>query len=335
MLRYTLRRLLFAIPTLIAIALVIFLLLELAPGDPVAQLPLSIPDEVRAAMRAALGLGEAAHIRFGKWLWQMLLVEPMVIWDQVFGTSLTEEMQRILSWQTRAPVMALIWQHLPQTLWVVGLAYVLGCLIALPIGTYAAYRQYGLFDQVSGLLTMVGYALPSFFSGVLLMLLFSVHLGWFPMVYDTGHQIRDWDSLLVQLRQSALPVMVLTLQTTAQISRYLRAAMLDNLDQDYMRTARAKGLREQTVVMSHALRNALIPVVTLIALGLPSIFGGAIIVENLFGVNGIGQLLLTSIRANDVPTVQTIAFLLAVLIVLANILADLLYALLDPRIRYD
>lgn len=335
MLTYTLRRLILAVPTLIVIALVIFMLLELAPGDPMAQVPLTVPDEVREQMRIALGLGEPAPVRFGKWLWQFFVVEPMVWWDARFGTGFAEDTQRVISWQTRSPVMELVMQRLPQTLWVVGMAYVVGILIALPIGIYSAYRQYSFFDQAGTFVAMLGYSLPPFFSAVVLIVIFSVHLGWVPMIYDTTHRVTDWESFTFQVRQSILPVMVLALQTTAQISRYMRASMLDNLGQDYVRTARAKGLRENTVVLVHVLRNSMIPVVTMIALGVPSIFGGAIITENIFGVNGLGQLLLTSIRANDLPTVQTVTFMIAVLIVLFNIIADLLYGLLDPRIRYE
>ena len=335
MLTYTLRRLILSIPTLIFIALVIFLLLELAPGDPMAQLPLTIPAEVKEQMREALGLGEAAQIRFGKWLWQFGVVEPMVWWDALFGTGLTADTQRVISWQTRSPVMDIVLQRLPQTLWVVGMAYVVGVLIALPIGIYSAYRQYSTFDQVGTFVTMVGYSVPPFFSGVLVIVIFSVQLGWLPSIYDTTHRVVDWASFTIQIKQMVMPVMVLALQTTAQISRYMRAAMLDNLGQDYVRTARAKGLRETAVVLVHVLRNSMIPVVSVIALGLPQIFGGAIITETIFGVNGLGQLLITAIQANDLPMVQTVTFMLAVLIVLCNILADVLYGLLDPRIRYE
>ncbi|QGX97966.1 ABC transporter permease [Roseovarius faecimaris] len=335
MLTYTIRRLLLSVPTLLFIALVIFLLLELAPGDPMAQVPLTIPPEVRAQMREALGLGEPTHIRFGKWMWQFFAVEPMVWLDNALGTDLAADKQRVISWQTRSPVMDIVLQRLPQTMWVVGMAYVVGILIALPIGIYSAYRQYSLFDQVGTFVTMVGYSVPPFFSGVLVIVIFSVQLGWLPSIYDTTHVVVDWESFKTQLRQMVLPVMVLALQTTAQISRFMRAAMLDNLGQDYVRTARAKGLRERTVVLVHVLRNSMIPVVTVIALGLPAVFGGAIITEQIFKVNGLGQLLITAIQANDLPMVQTVTFMLAMLIVLANIAADLIYGWLDPRIRYD
>ncbi|MEM8536566.1 MAG: ABC transporter permease [Pseudomonadota bacterium] len=335
MLTFTIRRLILSVPTLLLIALVIFLLLELAPGDPMAQVPLTIPPEVKAQMREALGLGEPMHVRFYKWLVQLIVVEPQVLMDHLFGTSFAEEKLRVLSWQTRSPVMDVVVQRLPQTLWVVGTAYLVAILIALPIGIISAYRQYSVFDQAGTFVTMVGYALPPFITGPLVILIFSVQLGWLPSIYDTTLEVEDWSSFNDQLRQMILPVMVLALQITAQISRYMRSAMLDNLAQDYVRTARAKGLSETRVVLVHVLRNSLIPVVTVIALGAPAIFGGAIITENVFSVNGIGAQLIGAIKANDLPTVQTITFIFAVLIILANLLADILYGLLDPRIRYD
>ena len=335
MLTYTYRRLLISIPTLLFISLVIFLLLELAPGDPMAQVPLTVPDEVKQKMREALGLGEPLHVRFGLWLWQFFVIEPLHLIDNLFGTTFAEGQQRVISWQTRSPVMDIVAQRMPQTLWVVGTAYVVAVLIAVPIGVYSAYRQYSLFDQAGTFITMIGFSIPPFFSGVLVIVIFSIQLGWFPSIYDTTHVVNDWDSFVVQLKQMVMPVMVLALQITSQISRYMRASMLDNLGQDYVRTARAKGMREKTVVLVHVLRNSMIPVITVIALGIPSIFGGAIITEQVFKVNGIGQLLITAIQANDLPMVQTLTFIFAVLIVLFNLIADILYGILDPRIRYD
>jgi peptide/nickel transport system permease protein len=335
MLAYTIRRLLIAIPTLLFIALAIFLLLELAPGDPMAQVPLTVPPEVKEAMRMALGLGEPVHIRFWKWMVQFFYVEPLHLMDQVLGTSIVEGQQRIISWQTRSPVMDIVAQRIPQTLWVVGMSYVIGVLIALPIGIISAYRQYSVFDQVGTFICMVGYSVPPFFTGVVVIVIFSVQLGWLPSIYDTTLVVDSWSSFVIQLKQMIMPVMVLALQTTAQISRYMRASMLDNLHQDYVRTARAKGMSEPVVVMRHVLRNSMIPVVTVIALGVPAVFGGAIITEQIFKVNGVGQLLITAIQANDLPMVQTLTFIFAILIVVFNLIADVLYGVLDPRIRYD
>jgi peptide/nickel transport system permease protein len=335
MLAFTLRRLLLAIPTLVLIALVIFLLLELAPGDPMADQPMTIPPEVKEQMRRALGLDQPWHIRFLLWLYQFFVVEPLVLVDHLFGTTFAAGEARIISWQTKFPVMDLVAQRLPQTLWVVGSAYVLGALIAIPIGILSATRQYSIFDQVGTFISMVGFSVPTFFTGVLLIVVFSVNLGWFPSIYDTQLRVTDWPSFLQQLRQMALPVFVLALFNAAQISRYMRASMLDNLGQDYVRTARAKGMEERTVVLRHVLRNSMIPVVTVIALGVPTVFGGAIITEQVFKVNGLGQLLITAIHGNDLPLVQTLTFIFAVLIVVFNLIADVLYGVLDPRIRYD
>ncbi len=335
MLTFTIRRLVLAVPTLLFISLVIFGLLQLAPGDPMAQVPLTVPPEVKEKMRQALGLGDAWYIQYWKWIVQFFWVEPKVLVDWIFGTSFSEGQLRVLSWQTRSPVMDIVIQRLPQTLWVVGTAYLVAVLIALPIGVYSAYRQYSIFDNVGTFVSMIGFSVPPFFSGVLMIVIFAVNLGWFPSIYDTTHKVNDWQSFMVQLNQMILPVMVLALQITAQIARFMRASMLDNLNQDYVRTARAKGLGEKTVVLSHVLRNSMIPVVTVIALGIPQIFGGAIITEQVFKVNGIGQLLITAIQANDLPMVQTLTFIFAVLIVVFNLIADVLYGILDPRIRYD
>lgn len=335
MLSFTLRRLCVAVPTLLVISLLVFLLLDAAPGDPMSQVPLTVPPEVRAQMREALGLGEPAPVRFALWLKQMFWIEPQVLMDQVFGTSLAADQLRVLSWQTRAPVMDMVAERLPQTLWVVGSAYLLGIAMGLPIGILSAYRQHSLFDQAGTFTTLVAYSVPPFVTGPLVIGIFAVHLGWLPSIYDTTHRVTDWDSLWVQLRQMGLPVAVLALPTAAQLSRYMRAAMLDTLPLDYIRTARAKGLPEPIVVLRHALRNSLIPVVTVIALGAPAMFGGAIITEQIFAINGIGAQLIGALQAGDLPTVQTLTFLFAVLIVLANLLADVLYGWLDPRIRYD
>ena len=336
MFTYTLRRLLFAIPTLLIISFIIFALLDLAPNDPLGDLPLTIPPEVREQMRAALGLDQPFFIRFLKWLQQFFINEPLNIFEQITGITVgSGERLRVLSWATRSPVVDLIVQRLPQTLWVVGLSYVFGVLLAIPIGVISAYKQYSIFDQIGTFVSMVGYSVPTFFTGVLLIVVFSSYLQWFPSIYDTNLVVNDWSSFIAQIRQMFLPVLVLTLYNTSQISRFVRASMLDNLHQDYVRTARAKGVKEKVVLLVHVLRNSLIPVVTVIALGVPTIFSGAIITEQIFRVNGLGQLLITAIQGADIPLVQTLTFIFAVLIVLFNLIADVLYGILDPRIRYD
>ena len=336
MTHYIIRRLLFAVPTLIAISFILFALLDLAPNDPTGQLPLTIPAEAREQIRESLGLGEAFHIRYVKWMEQFFVNEPLNLIERAFGVEIgaSEERLRVRSWATRSPVVDLIIERLPQTLWVVGLSYLIGILIAIPIGIVSAYRQYSWFDQVGTFVSMIGFSVPTFFTGLLAIIVFSVTLQWLPSIYDTTHRVTDLGSLWVQIKQMAMPVMVLALFNAAQISRFMRAAVLDNLTQDYVRTARAKGLRERVVLFIHVMRNSLIPVVTLIALGIPTVFGGAIITEKIFRVNGIGELLITAIQGADIPLVQTLSFLFAVLIVLFNLVADVLYGILDPRIRY-
>ena len=266
-----------------------------------AQVPLTVPPEVKQKMREALGLGQPLYVQFLKWLIQLFWIEPQVFIDYMFNTSFSEGKLRVISWQTRSPVMDIIVQRMPQTLWVVGMSYVVGILIAIPIGIYSAYKQYSVFDQVGTFVTMIGYSVPPFFTGVFVIVIFSVQLGWLPSIYDTTHTVVDWETFKIQLKQMVMPVMVLALQTTAMINRFMRATMLDNLNQDYVRTARAKGLSEWTVVMIHVLRNSMIPVITVIALNVPAIFGGAIITEQVFKVNGIGQQLIGAIYANDDP----------------------------------
>jgi peptide/nickel transport system permease protein len=335
MLTYVLRRLLLAIPTLLVISLVIFFLVDLAPGSPASDIPLTVPPEVRAKILESMGVNAPVHVRYLLWLKQFFYVEPLNAIDAIFGSDYAEGMQRIISYQSRGPVFPLIAQRLPQTLIVIGTAYLVGVLIALPIGIYSAYRQYSWFDQLGTAFAMIGFSVPTFFTGTLIIIIFAVWLGWFPTKYDTTLDVTDWASFWAQIRQMAMPVMTLGLANAAAISRYMRSSMLENMSQDYVRTARAKGMSERVVVLKHVLRNSLIPVVTVIALGIPAIFGGAIITENLFGVSGIGAALIGAIHANDLPMVQTLTFIFAILIVSFNLIADVLYGLLDPRIRYD
>ena len=337
--RYVIRRALIAIPTLIAIAFIIFTILALAPGDPTANLPLNVPESVRAQVREALGLGEPFLVQFFKWLRLMLINEPLHAIETVFNVCIgdCENRVRIISWASRAPAMDVIYQRIPQTLWVLGSAFVIGILIAIPVGVISAYKQYSWFDNVGTFVSMLGYSVPTFFTGLLMIIIFSVILGWLPSYYDTTHTVvwTDWDSVWFQIKQMIMPVAVLSLFNAAALTRYTRASMLDNLGEDYVRTARSKGAKERSVIMAHVLRNSLIPVVTLIALQVPGIFAGAIITEQIFRINGIGALLITSIGNNDVPMVQTLTFIFAALIVAFNLVADVMYGVLDPRIRYD
>ncbi len=333
MFTYTLRRLAFSVPLLIAISLVIFLLIDLAPNDPTANLPLSIPPETREELRKGLGLDAPSHVRYLLWCKQFFVNEPLNLLDWVTGGE--SDRLRVQSWSAHAPVVDLIAERLPQTLWVVGLSLVIGAVIALPLAILSARHQYGRIDQIGTFITMVGFSVPSFFLGVLMIIVFSVKLGWFPSIYDTTHRVTDWHSLTIQLRQMVMPVTVLSVFNAAQFSRYMRASMLETLHKDFVRTARAKGMTERRVLFGHVLRHAMIPVVTVVSLAIPQVFAGAIVTEQVFRVNGLGTLLIAGIQSGDVPLVQTLAFLFAVLIVLFNLLADIAYGLLDPRIRYD
>lgn len=319
MTQFILRRILIAIPTLLVISFVLFAILSLAPGDPLAQFALNplIPQEVRQRIREQFGLDQPWPVRYVKWLTALSQGD----WG--------------FSFSSKSSVFDLVMQRLPQTLNVVGLAYVIAILFAIPVGIISAVRQYSIFDQVATTFAFIGFSVPSFFTGLLLMLVFSINLGWFPLIYDTTHKVTDWSSFLEQLRQMALPVAVLAVQQSAAVARFMRSSMLDNLPLDYVRTARAKGLTEHAVVVRHVLVNSLIPVVTLIALGIPTIFAGAIITENLFRVNGIGALLINAIQSSDTPVVMAITFIFAVLTVVFNLIADILYGVLDPRVRYS
>lgn len=336
MFTYTLRRLLFAIPTLLVISFMIFTILELSPGDPMSQVPLTVPPAERVKIAEALGLNQPFHVRYLLWLNQFFVSEPLNFIEQQTGLVIGDpDRLRVRSWITKVPVVDLIAERMPQTLWVVGLSYVFGVMLAIPIGVLSAYWKYSWFDQLGTVFSLVGFSVPTFLTGTLFILLFSVYLGWFPDSYDTTLKVVSWDTFVMQVKQMAMPVTVLALYNAAQISRFMRATMLENLNQDYVRTARAKGMTERVVVLLHVLRNSLIPVVTIIALGIPQIFAGAIITEQIFRVNGLGALLIVGIEGADFPLVQTLTFIFAVLIVFFNLIADILYGILDPRIRYD
>ena len=238
------------------------------------------------------------------------------------------------SFNSKIPVMSLIWQRLPNTLAVLGVAYILSVLLALPIGIISAVKRYSIFDHAVTTFAFIGFSVPTFFTGILLILLFSVKLHWLPFIYDSTLQITSLDGVVSQLRQSIMPITVLTLFQTATLARFVRSEMLENLPLDYVRTARAKGLRERFVVIGHVLRNSMIPVVTLVAIGVPTVFAGALITEQIFRIPGLGALLIQSIQNSDTPVVMGATFIFSVLVVLFNIVADLLYGVLDPRIRY-
>ena len=326
----------FAIPTLIVISFVLYVLLDLAPSDPTGNLPLTIPPEVREKIRDQLGVNDPIYVGYFKWMRQFFINEPLHFIEQATGLSIgdSSERVRVVSFTTRSPVVDLIIERIPQTLWVVGLSYLMGILIALPIGVISAYKQYSWFDQIGTFISMAGFSVPTFFTGLVLIIIFSVGLGWFPSIYDTTLKVTDLPSFWQQLKQMIMPVTVLAFYNAAQLSRFMRASVLENLNQDYVRTARAKGMKDRAILVGHILRNSMLPVVTMIALGVPTIFSGAIITEQIFRVNGLGQLLIHAIQNGDIYLIQSLTFIFAVLIVLFNLIADLLYGILDPRIKY-
>ena len=315
---YLLRRLMIALPSLLGISLVLFTVLALAPGDPFGDLASNpnVPPEVAAALRAKFGLDDPVWLRYLHWLLAMLHGD----WG--------------FSFVSRVDVDRLILQRLPVTLLVIGASQVVALLIALPVGVFAATRPYSLFDQVANTLAFIGFSLPTFFTGILFILFFSIYLHWLPFVFKTDLSATGWRWYWEEFRQAAMPVAVLGLFQGAAWTRFVRSAVLDVVRLDYVTTARAKGLAETVVVTKHIVRNALIPVVTLVALQMPAVFGGAIITEQIFRVPGIGSLLISSILANDTPVIMAVTFVFACLVILFNLAADVLYGWLDPRIAY-
>ena len=319
MAQYLLRRLLIAIPSLLGISVILFTVLALAPGDPFEELATNpaIPPEVRLALRASLGIDDPVHIRYFRWLTSMLQGE----WG--------------FSFVSRVDVDQLILQRLPVTLVVIGLSQVLALAIALPVGIMAATRPYSIFDQVANTLAFVGFSLPTFFTGLLLIMLFSIHLDWLPFVYRAQIDASGWQRWWEHIKQSIMPIAVLGLFQGAAWTRFVRSAVLDVVRLDYVTTARAKGIPERRVINRHVVRNALIPVVTLVALQMPAVFGGAIVTEQIFRVPGIGSLLISAVLANDTPVIMAVTFVFACLVIFFNLLADVIYGWLDPRISYS
>jgi len=316
--RYLLRRLLIAVPSLLGISVVLFTLLALAPGDPFGELAsnVNVPPEVAAGLRAKFGLDDPIALRYLRWLLAMLHGD----WG--------------FSFVSRMDVDTLIRQRLPATLLVIGSSQLVALLIALPVGVYSALRPYSLFDQIANLLAFIGFSLPTFFTGLLFILLFSIYLDWLPFVFQADISATGWQWYWEEFKQAVMPVSVLALLQAASWTRYVRSAVLEVIRLDYVTTARAKGLPERTVVVKHIVRNALIPVVTLVALQMPALFGGAIVTEQIFRIPGIGSLLISSILANDTPVIMAVTFVFAGLVILFNLVADILYGWLDPRIAY-
>jgi len=238
------------------------------------------------------------------------------------------------SFVSRVDVDVLIMQRLPTTLIVIGSSQVLALLVALPVGVYAAVRPYSLFDQIATTLAFIGFSLPTFFTGLLLILVFSITLDWLPFVFQSNIEATGLMYYWEYMKQAIMPVCVLGLFQAGVLTRFVRSAVLDVVRLDFVTTARAKGLRERAVIVKHIVRNAMIPVVTLLALQMPAVFGGAIITEQIFRIPGIGSLLIAAILANDTPVIMAVTFVFACLVILFNLIADLLYGWLDPRISY-
>ena len=316
--QYLIRRLLIALPSLLGISLVLFTVLALAPGDPFGELATNpnVPAEVRMALREKFGLDDPVYLRYIHWL------VAMVHGDWGF------------SFVSRVDVDTLILQRLPATLFVIGSAQLIAILVALPVGVLAGTRPYSIFDQVANTLAFVGFSLPTFFTSLLLILVFSIQLDWLPFVYRSDIAATGFQWVWEYFKQAIMPITVLGLFQGASLVRYVRSAVLDVARLDYVTTARSKGIGERRVITRHIVRTALIPVVTLVALQMPIVFSGAIVTEQIFRIPGIGSLLIASILANDTPVVMAVTFVFACLVVLFNLIADVIYGWLDPRIAF-
>ncbi len=335
MLAYTARRLLQMIPLLLAASIVIFALLTLQPGDPLDELRQQNPqltDEQLKDLERAYGLDQPIYIRYLKWLGRALQGD--------FGQSRT---------YAQPAAQYVFTERLPKTLALSGIALLAALLIAIPIGILSAVRQYSLTDYAITFFSFVGFSTPVFFLGILLLYLFAIVLPetlGIPALPTSGRPPIFWEDVIngtetffTFIGQWAyyliLPVMTLSLIQMAQWARFMRASLLEVLNQDFIRTARSKGLAERKVLYKHALRNSLIPIVTLVGLGIPNVFGGAIITETIFSYPGMGTAILESLLQKDYNVAMVALTFLAVLTAFSNLMADLLYAVVDPRIRYD
>jgi len=321
MTRYLARRLLQMVPLVFGISVILFLVLVAAPGDPTDLLLAGNPrvraEDVRL-LRKIYGLDDPLHVRYLKWL------RAAVRGD--FGYS------RIY----KVPVMDLVAERLTNSLSLTLPSFLLAVAVALPVGIYSALHQYSAVDYAATFFAFFGVSVPAFWFGILLIYLFAVQLRWLPPGgFSTPGVPEGWPMLLDRIRYMVLPVLVLSFLSMAALTRYTRASMLEVIRQDYIRTARAKGLAESVVITKHALRNALIPIVTVFALLIPGLFAGAPLTETVFSWPGVGRLLVEAVLGGDYAVAQAALLFLSILVLLANLLADVAYALLDPRIRYD
>jgi peptide/nickel transport system permease protein len=325
--RYITRRLLQLIPVLWIISVIVFILLQLTPGDPVAALEdnpnITAADRERYA--EMLGLNDPLHIKYLKWSKNLVTGN--------WGISIA----------TKRPVLVEIWTRLPNTIRLMLVAQITTLLLALPIGIISAVRQYSIFDHISTSFAFIGQSIPVFWFGLLLIMVFSLTIkdpDGTPFLPSGGmYNLRLYDDetapLSNRLEHMILPVVMLTMFGAGRYTRFMRSSMLDVLHQDYLDTARAKGLRERAVILLHALKNAAAPVVTIIALELPLVFSGAVFTETIFSWPGMGRLFIRSVERTDYDLVMGIVMMNAFLILIFNLLADIVYAYLDPRVRYD
>ncbi len=322
MFQYLAKRLIEILITLLGITLLSFFIIHLAPGKPtdfLTELNPKITPEARQKLEKYYGLDKPIIIQYLQWLKRVAKLD--------FGVSFSTD---------RRPVWEKIKERLPITIKINLLSMFLIFVIAIPIGITSATRQYSLYDKITTVIVFVGFAMPAFWLAILLMMLFGVHLHWLPisglksMNYDS---LSTWGKILDQARHLVLPVFVAAFGGIAGISRYMRSSMLEVIRQDYITTARAKGLPESMVIYKHALRNALLPIVTIVGLSVPGIIGGSVIFEQIFSIPGMGQLLWDSVMRRDYPVVMGILTIGAILTLVGNLLADLCYALVDPRVR--
>ncbi|MGE5304058.1 MAG: ABC transporter permease [Alphaproteobacteria bacterium] len=322
MLLYVVRRLLQTIPLLLFISALIFLLLYLMPGDPIYRMLEDVPN-LRPAdydrLRKLYGFDDPVYVQYAKWLWQLIQLNPG--YSREYGQ----------------PVIDLILPALKNTLVLTISAVVIGKSVAILLGIFSAVRQYSVGDYLLTGLTFVAYSVPGFWLGLMMIITFSVKLGWLPTSGIINPELTpgSWQATLDWIRHLILPVAVLAISEIIQVQRFMRSSLLEVLRQDYLVTARAKGLSEKAVIGRHALKNALIPVVTIIAVTMPRVIGGSTVIETVFAYPGMGRLLYTSIMGNDYVVAMTVVMIIAVAVVAFNLLADVLYGWLDPRIRYQ
>jgi peptide/nickel transport system permease protein len=322
MLLYVLRRLFQSVPLLLVISALIFTLLYLMPGDPLYRMLEGIPNlrpQDYDRLRKLYGFDDPIYVQYFKWLWQLIQLNPG--YSREYGQ----------------PVFDIILPALKNTLVLTIAAVVLGKLLAITLGIFSAVRQYSIGDYILTATTFVAYSVPAFWLGLMLIILFSVKLGWLPTSGIVNSEVEpgSWAATVDWLKHLILPVAVLAISEIIQVQRFMRSSLLEVLRQDYLTTARAKGLSETVVIGRHALKNALIPVVTIIAVTMPRVVGGSTVVETVFAYPGMGRLLYTSIMGNDYVVAMTVVMIIAATVVFFNLLADVIYGYLDPRIRYQ